>query len=296
MPSQEFEKVIKMLRSYPPSIDTTIEEHRELLEFAASLYPVAEDISCKPQKAGSVPAEWIVAPDAADDLAVLYLHGGGYVSGSINTHRELAARISRAAKARALIIEYRLAPEHPFPAALEDSMASYRWLVTEGFDPARIVIAGDSAGGGLVISTLIALRDEGEALPAASVCLSPWVDLEELGESMITKAEVDPIILREILIADAKAYLGNADPHTPLAAPLYADLTGLPPMLIQVGTSEVLFDDSTRLAERARDAGVDVILEPWEEMIHIWQFFASILPEGQEAIGRIGKFIRQHTL
>lgn len=178
--------------------------------------------------------------------------------GSINTHREMVSHISRAAEARVFIIDYRLAPEHPFPAAVEDSTAAFRWLLKEGFDPAKIVIAGDSAGGGLNIATLVALRDEGDLLPAASVCLSPWVDLEGLSQSMTTKAEVDPMVQRESLIKIGKAYLGNADARTPLAAPLYADLTGLPPMLIQVGTSETLLDDATRLAERAEEAGVNV--------------------------------------
>ena len=193
------------------------------------------------------------------------------------------------------MIEYRLAPEHPFPAAVEDAVAAYRWLVGEGLDPAQIVIAGDSAGGGLTVATLVALRDEGDLLPAAAVCFSPWVDLEGIGQSMSAKAEADPLVQRDGIIEMARAYLGGADTRVPLAAPLYADLTGLPPVLIQVGTSETLLDDSTRLAERSRKAGVDVTFEPWEDMIHVWQYFASILPEGQEAINRIGSFVKQHT-
>jgi monoterpene epsilon-lactone hydrolase len=196
---------------------------------------------------------------------------------------------------RALLIEYRLAPEHPFPAAVEDSVAAYRWLLKEGFDPARIAVAGDSAGGGLTVATMVKLRDENEPLPAAAVCLSPWVDMEGIGESMKTRAEVDPIVERGPLLEMAEAYLGGADPRTPLAAPLYADLKGLPPMLIQVGTAEVLLDDSTRLAEEAKKAGVDVTLEPWEDMIHIWQFFASMVPEGRDAVDRIASFIHKHT-
>jgi monoterpene epsilon-lactone hydrolase len=246
-------------------------------------------------EAGGVPAEWIATPEALHERGIYYLHGGGYTLGSINTHREMISRLSRAARARALAIDYRLAPEHPFPAAVEDSTAAYRWLLAIGVDPARLVIAGDSAGGGLTVATLVALRDAGDPLPAAAVCLSPWVDLEGLGESMTTRAEVDPMVQREELLQHVKAYLGDAHPRTPLAAPLYADLRGLPPLLIQVGTAETLLDDSTRLAERAKAAGVDVVLEPWDDMIHVWQFCAAILPEGQQAIDRIGEFIRKHT-
>jgi acetyl esterase/lipase len=226
---------------------------------------------------------------------IYYLHGGGYTMGSISTHRELISRLSRAARARAFAIDYRLAPEDPFPAAVEDSTSAYRWLISSGVDPARLAIAGDSAGGGLTLATLVALRDKGDPLPAAAVCLSPWVDLEGLGESMTARDEVDPMVHRDSLLVAAKAYLGHADPHTPLAAPLYADLRGLPPLLIQVGTAETLFDDATRLAERARAAGVEVVVEPWDEMFHVWQFCASLLPEGQQAIDRIGEFVRKHT-
>ncbi len=214
--------------------------------------------------------------------------------GSISTHREMAGRLSRAAAARVLLIGYRLAPENPFPAAVEDSVTGYRWLISTGVDPGKVVIAGESAGGGLTVATLVALRDAGDPLPAAAIPVSPWVDMEALGESMTTKAEVDPMATKEGIAEMAKAYLGGADPRTPLAAPIYADLKGLPPLLIQVGTSEVLLDDANRLAERAKSAGVDVILEPWEDMIHMWHFF-PMLPEGQQANERIGEFVRKHT-
>jgi acetyl esterase/lipase len=237
-----------------------------------------------------VPAEWIVAPGAAEDRYVLYLHGGGYVMGSINTHREMVSRISRAAGVRALALDYRLAPESPFPAAVDDATGAYRWLLAQGAKP-----AGDSAGGGLTLATLVAIRDAKLPVPAAGVCLSPWADMEGVGASMTSKAKEDPIVQKEMLLGMAKLYLGGADPKTPLAAPLHADLRGLPPLLIQVGSAETLLDDSTRVAERAKAAGVKVDLEVWSEMIHVWQLFAPILPEGQEAIAKIGKFIREHT-
>lgn len=245
-----------------------------------------------PVNAGGVSAEWICAPGTRDDRAMLYLHGGCYGSGSVETHRELITRLSLAASTRVLGLNYRLAPEHPFPAAIEDAAAAYRWLLDTGLDPAGIAIAGDSAGGGLALATTITSRDAGLPLPGAVVCLSPWVDLALTCASMETMAGADPIVSREMLHGWANLYLGDYAARTPLASPLYADLRGLPPLLIQVGSAEVLLDDATRLAERASTAGVNATLEVWPEMIHVWHTFASILPEGREAIARIGEFVR----
>ena len=295
MASNELQMIIDTLRSTPKMPDLSIEEQRAQMEVGLTQFQLPTDVRCDPVDAGGVPAEWITTPGVVAERVIYYLHGGGYVLGSINTHREMVSRLSRAASARVLILDYRLAPENPFPAAVDDSTAAYRWLLSVGVDPARLVIAGDSAGGGLTVATLVSLRDAGESLPRAEICLSPWVDLECVGECMVTKAERDPVLTRDISLMLAKAYLGDTDPRTPLASPLYADLTGLPPLLIQVGTAEVLFDDATRLADRARAAGVDVILEPWDDMIHVWHVFAAILPEGQQAIDRIGEFIRQHV-
>ena len=295
MASDELQMIINIFRSQPRMVDLSIEEQRAQMEVGLTQFQLPTDVSCDPVDAGGVPAEWIATPGVVAERVICYLHGGGYVLGSINTHREMVSRLSRAAGARVLILDYRLAPENPFPAAVDDSLAAYRWLLSVGVDPARLVIAGESAGGGLTVATLVALRDAGESLPRAGICLSPWVDLECLGESMVTKAEIDPVATRDGTLMLAKAYLGNTDPRTPLASPLYADLTGLPPLLIQVGTAECLFDDAARLADRARAAGVDVILEPWDDMIHMWHMFAAMLPEGQQAIDRIGEFIRQRT-
>jgi len=295
MASEELEMIVEALRSRPARVDLSIEERRAEMETMTSQFQLAEDVRCEPVDAGGVPAEWITTPGAVEERVIYYLHGGGYVIGSIKTHREMMSRLSRAAGARVLIIDYRLAPENPFPAAVADSTVAYRWLLSAGVDPGRVVIAGESAGGGLAVATMVALRDAGVTLPVAGVCLSPWVDMEGIGESMTTKAEVDPMVMKEGIIELAQLYLGDADPRTPLAAPIYADLTGLPPLLIQVGTSEVLFDDAKRLAERARSAGVDVVLEPWEDMIHMWHAFAAVLPEGRQAIDRIGEFVRKHT-
>jgi len=295
MASKELQMIIDAFRSGPNMADLGIEEQRAWMEVGFTQFQLPTDVHCDPVDAGGVPAEWITTPGVVAERVICYLHGGGYVLGSINTHREMVSRLSRAASARVLILDYRLAPEHPFPAAVDDSIAAYRWLLSSGVDPARLVIAGESAGGGLTVATLVALRDAGEPLPRAGICLSPWVDLECLGESMVTKAEIDPVGTRDHILMLAKAYLGDSDPRTPLASPLYGDLTGLPPLLIQVGTAEILFDDATRLADRARAAGVDVTLEPWDDMIHMWHFYAAILPEGQQALDRIGEFIRQHA-
>jgi epsilon-lactone hydrolase len=191
------------------------------------------------------------------------------------------------------LLDYRLAPEHPCPAALEDAVAGYRWLLERGVRPEQIVIGGDSSGGGLALATLVRLREQGVALPAAGVLLSPWVDLTIAGPSIQTRAAIDPLVSPESLRLAAGYYLGGADPRMTLASPLYADLRGLPPLLIQAGDHEVLLSDATRLAEQARAAGVDVTLDVWDEMWHVWQAWAEILPEGQQAIERIGAFIRR---
>lgn len=295
MASKELQMIIDAFRARPNMADLSVEEQRAQMEINLTQFQLPTDVRCEPVDAGGIPAEWITTPAAEAERVICYLHGGGYVIGSISTHRELASRLSRAASARVLILDYRLAPENLFPAAVEDSTAAYRWLLSVGVDPARLAIAGESAGGGLTIATLVALRDAGESLPAAGICLSPWVDLECLGESIVTKAEIDPVVNKAHILMMSKAYLGDTDPRTPLASPLYADLRGLPPLLIQVGTAECLFDDAMRLADNARAAGVDVTLEPWEDMIHMWHMFATILPEGQQAIDRIGEFIRQRT-
>jgi monoterpene epsilon-lactone hydrolase len=272
------------------------QELRASMAAAFSAFPSAGEVKCEPVNAGGVKAEWITATNAAPDRVIMYLHGGGYVMGSIDTHRELVARLSKAAQARGLALDYRLAPENPFPAAVDDSIAAYRWLLVQGYKPGRIVIAGDSAGGGLTVSTLIAVRDIGAPAPAAGVCISPWVDLEAEGESMTSRAARDPLVSREMILNIAKMYVGETgNLREPLAAPINASLSDLPPLFIQVGDAETLLDDSTRLADRAKQAGVDVTLQIWDEMPHVWHLAAPVLPEGQEAIDKIGEFVRERT-
>lgn len=249
----------------------------------------------EPVSAGGVPAAWIVAPGADRRRAVIYLHGGGYRVGSIVSHRGLMARISAASGAAVLGVEYRLAPEHLFPAPLADALASYERALSLVEDPGGLALAGDSAGGGLALSLLVALRDAGRPLPSAAFLISPWTDLAATGESYVTRADSDPIHQRPMILAAARGYLGpDADPLDPRASPLYAELAGLPPLLIQVGDRETGLDDSTRLAERARAAGVPVELEVCDGMIHVFQLFAEELPEARRAIAQAGAFLRLH--
>jgi monoterpene epsilon-lactone hydrolase len=295
MPNQALEAIIQMLKSRPLHDTGDVEQARAVMNGIPNFFPTPPDVERQPADVAGIRGEWVSAPGADPGRTILYLHGGGYTIGSIESHREMVSRIARASQARALLVDYRLAPENPFPAAVQDATAAYRWLLAEGVDPARTVIAGDSAGGGLTAATLVALRDAGDPLPAAGVCVSPWTDMEASGESMTTNADKDHMISRELSLQGAASYVGEADRRDPLASPIHADLTGLPPLLIQVGGDEVLLDDSTRLAAKAEADGVDVTLEVWPEMPHVWHFFAIMLPEGRQAIDAIGEFVRART-
>lgn len=272
--------------------ELTTAELRAQYDGLGAIFPTPADIIQEKVNAGGVPAEWLRPPGAGSDRAILYVHGGGYVIGSTASHRHLVAALAAAAGAQALSLDYRLAPEHPFPAAVDDALAGYRFLLDRGFAPGKIAVAGDSAGGGLTVATLLAARGAGLPQPACGFCISPWVDLEGLGDSMTGKADVDPMVQKAGLADMAGAYLGAAPARTPLAAPLWADLAGLAPLLIHVGSAETLLDDATRLAARAAAADVDVRLESWPGMIHVWHFFHPMLTEGREAIAVAGDFIR----
>ena len=281
------------LAKIPPA--NTVAERRAQYDRAARTFPIPGDVSVKPVRVPAIEAEWIEPSAARDGAFVLYLHGGGYVIGSPKSHRHLAASIAVAARTSVLLPDYRLAPEHPFPAALEDAVAAYRWLLDRGTAPGHIIIAGDSAGGGLTVATLLALREREVPLPAAGVCISPWVDLTGSGPSYAAKAASDPIVTRDGVMEMARAYLGATDPRTPLASPLFADLTGLPPLYILVGTEEVLLDDAVSLAERAKAAEVEATLEIWPDMVHVWPWFFPMLGEGRTAIEGIGAFVQMRT-
>ncbi|HEV2300459.1 MAG TPA: alpha/beta hydrolase [Stellaceae bacterium] len=240
---------------------------------------------------GGVRAERVAPPCVHGDRHILFLHGGGYVSGSARLYRNLTWRFAAAAGAPLYFLDYRLAPEHPFPAAVEDALAGYRGLLAAGADPRRIVLLGDSAGGGLVFSLLLRLRDGGVPLPGAAVALSPWTDLALTGDSLRRNAEADPMIDAAAVPRLAELYLAGAEPRTPYASPLYGDLARLPPSLIQVGGDEILLDDSLRMADRLRAAGSLVTLEIWPRMPHVWHAFAPFVPESRRAIRRVGEFL-----
>jgi acetyl esterase/lipase len=247
------------------------------------------------EQAGALKGEWIepVAPDhPACTRCILYLHGGGYFAMSPRTHRSLTSRLAAASDARLFAINYRLAPEHPFPAALEDALAAWHALIGTGLSASRIVVAGDSAGGGLTLALLVALRDAGERAPAAGVMLSPWTDLAATGRSIVDNDKLDPLFFGAWIARAARHYLADTPATNPLASPVYADLTGLPPLLIQVGDTEVLLDDSRRVAENAKRCGVETILQIWPDVPHGWQILAPILPEGRAALRDAGAFIR----
>ena len=291
MASPQYEKLVGILweRRRPPG-DHAVEELRKGMEVVA--LPPGDDVSITGLDVAGLPGEWVVAEGARADRAVLYLHGGGYVMGSFVTHRKLAGDISRAAQARVLLVDYRLAPEDPCPAGVDDAADAYRWLLAELGDPGVLAIAGDSAGGGLTVATLLALRDAGVALPAAAVCISPWVDCALDAASIEERADRDPIVSGPDLRRFRDWYVGSASPWPVLASPGRADLTGLPPLLIHVGEAEVLLDDARLLSERAGAAGVDVALEVWPDMVHVWHVFAGRVPESTAAVERVGAFLR----
>jgi monoterpene epsilon-lactone hydrolase len=295
MASPQLETITQMLREQRArEEDLDFAAARAVMDGTAAFFQTPDDVSREAVDCDGVGGEWIDAPGVDPETVVYYLHGGGYTIGSITSHRLLISRISRATGARALAVNYRLAPENPYPAGLEDALAGYRWLIATGIEPSRITIGGDSAGGGLTLATLLALRDAGDPLPAAAILISPWTDLTSSGESIESRAELDPMIDPSQAHRAVEAYIGSRDASDPLVSPVFADLSRLPPMLIQVGDHEVLLDDSTRLEANARAAGVDATLEVWDEMFHVWHFFASMLPEAQQAIDRIGAFVRQH--
>jgi epsilon-lactone hydrolase len=296
MPSQAMADLIGALRDRQKASASqtppTLEERRAAFAPGGRLHPMPDDVLVREVTAGGVPAHWLAALGADAGRVLLFLHGGGYEFGSLRSDGELAARLGRVSGMRVLFPEYRLAPEHPFPAAIDDVQAAWHWLRTDQNLRARsIAVAGDSAGGGLTVALLVATRDAGEALPAAAALMSPTVDLTSSGASMTERADQDPISTPAMLRQFAADYLAGADPETALASPLFASLAGLPPLLIQVGTADLLLSDSERLATAAAEAGVDVTLEIAEDLPHVYQIMHGT-PEAAEASERIGKFLR----
>jgi len=276
----------------------TIDQVRKGMEVAARMALLPAKTMVEQTSYGGVSAEWVYAKNVNEENVVLFLHGGGYNTGSPSTHRELAAHISKASNAKVLLPDYRLAPENPFPAALEDAITSYRWLLESGYSSGKIAIAGDSAGGGLTLVTCISIRDSSGPIPSSLACISPWTDLEMTGESIKTHKNIDPMvnlastqIMASIQIM-ALNYIGSNDPRSPLISPVYADLQDFPPMIIQVGSDEILLDDSRRMTERAKQAGADLTINIYEGMWHVFHILYRLIPEAKHAVHELGSFIK----
>jgi monoterpene epsilon-lactone hydrolase len=268
-------------------------ERRARIEEVGTVWPVADDIRLEPVDLGGVPGEWSLAPGSDAARVLMFFHGGGYCSGSIASHRRMVTEAGRAARMRALAVAYRLAPEHPYPAAHDDAMKAWRFLRAQGIAAERIAVGGDSAGGNLTITLINRLRAAGQAQPACAWLASPWTDLTMSGQSLATKDAVDPLIHRSYLEELASAYAGAADGRgDPLISPLFANLQGFPPTLIQVGSAETLIDDAVRFAAAAGAADVNVTLEIWPHMIHAWPMWNAKLADGRKALEHAGKFLR----
>lgn len=292
--SAAYQRLVKgLFRNNYPAVDAP-GPYRQALRDTARLFTIPKDVAIRPDTIAGVSAEWIEPVNARDDALLLYLHGGGYYMGSIETYRHYVARFAQIAGLRTVHIDYRLAPEHPFPAAIEDTTAVFNALNTHAIPGNRIVIAGDSAGGGLTLATLLALRDAGDALPRAAAVIAPWTDLTNSGGSLETHRDRDPVLGRMQTKSHAAWYAGDTPLDHPLVSPLFADHAGLPPTLIHIGTEDILLDDATRFADRAKAQGAPVDIEIWDGMVHVWHYYAEWIPEGRDAIRRIGEFFAGH--
>jgi acetyl esterase/lipase len=294
MASEQANAIRERIRQLAGSIEPNMElvEFRAIYGDFAALTAEPDGISWTEVEAGGVPAIWAEPEGGSRDRVVQYVHGGGYVIGAAEYYRKFTGHLAKAIGCRVLNVDYRLAPEHPHPAAVEDSTAVYRWLLEQGIASGHIAIAGDSAGGGLTVATLLSIRAAGLPMPAAAMPLSPWVDMEGTGESMTTRADRDVLVSRDMLKGMVDAFLQGQDARDPLAAPLHADLNDLCPLYIQVGDDETLLDDSVRLADRARQAGVECRLDVFPEMQHVFQMAAGNMPEADEAIRRLAEWVQ----
>lgn len=282
-------------RSTPFDPNASIEELREhISQFWGGFGPAPKGIDVQPVLISSIRGEWVVPEGATGRRVILYFHGGGFIAGSPESHRPFVARLAHAASARALVPQYRLAPEFPYPAALRDAADAYRWLLTQGIMPNNIIFAGDGSGGGLALATLLALRNAGLPLPAAGVCFSPWSDMTLSGWSMIKNAKTDDALSWELLAVCARHYLKGASPAEPFASPVYGDFRGLPPLMIHAGSLEVLKDDASRLGERAASANVNINVEVYEGMPHLFQGLGD-LNESKVSLTRAAAFIKSRT-
>ncbi|MBX9846072.1 MAG: alpha/beta hydrolase [Xanthobacteraceae bacterium] len=289
--SHEIDAIRALLTSKPRPVGWA--ERRARIDEVGSVWPVADDIRLEAVDLGGVPGEVSAAPGSDASRVLLFFHGGGYCSGSIVSHRRMVTEAGRAARMRTLAVGYRLAPEHPFPAAHEDALKAWRYLRGQGIAAEHIAVGGDSAGGNLTIGLINRLRAAGEAGPACAWLASPWTDLTMSGASLATKDAVDPLIHKPYLEELAAAYAGTADRRDPLISPLFADLRGFPPVLVQVGSAETLLDDAARFAKAAGAADVAVTLEVWPHMIHAWPMWNAKLADGRKALERAGEFMRR---
>ncbi len=292
METDEIAAVRAMLAAEPRPVGWAARRAR--LDAVGSAYGVADDIAFSPCLLAGLAGEWSLAPGSDPAKVLLFFHGGGYCSGSLESHRGMVSEVGRAAGVRTLAIAYRLAPEQPFPAALDDALAAYGFLLEQGVPAASVAFGGDSAGGGIALSTLVSLRDARRPLPGAAWLASPWVDLTMSGASMDGKETADPLIHRAYLDELAAAYLAGQSATEPRASPLFADLGGLPPVLVQVGSDETLLDDAVRIAGRLGAAEVAATLEVWPHMIHAWHLWAARLEAGRRAVQSAGRFIAGH--
>src|SRR5438876_1262571 len=293
MAQSEIEAVRALLSSKPRPVGWL--ERRKRLEDVGSVWPVADDVKLEAVDVSGLQGEWSIVPGSEHSRVLMFFHGGGYCSGSIVSHRRMVTEAGRAGGMRTLAVAYRLAPEHPFPAAYDDALTAWRFLRNEGIPPARIAVGGDSAGAGLAVALIGQLRDAHEERPGCAWLVSPWTDLTMCGSTFATKDGVDPLIHKEYLHERANAYLPiGVDRKDPRVSPLYADLTGFPPLLIQVGSAETLLDDATRLANVAGAADAAVTLEIWPQMIHAWPLWNEHLEAGRRALANAGAFIRAH--
>ncbi len=288
------DKLMDVLRERGMPEGLSLTERRARLEEIGDRFPAPATAAIEVVEIAGRPAEWVSDATADEGRVMLYVHGGGYVQGSPHSHRNMVYEIARAMGGRVLNLDYRLAPEHPFPAAVDDMVAAWKALLAGGLDPTKAAFGGDSAGGGLVLAALMTARDQGLPLPACACCISPWTDLVGTGQTMATKADVDPMVNRAALDFFADLYANGHDKTDPLISPLHGDLKGLPPLLVQVGTAETLLDDSRRLAARARHARVAVDYAEWEGMPHIWHIFCPLLQKSRDAIQELGAFVKRH--
>jgi acetyl esterase/lipase len=288
--SRVFKEITKIISAHMNAI-SSIPKLRSFMEMGRMkpFLPVGTTFS--PDKVNGVAVEWLTPSKVSTDTVILYLHGGGWTLGWKNNHRTLVAFICQAASSHAIAVDYRLAPEHPYPAALEDCLSVYRWLINNSTRPDQIVIVGDSAGANLALTTIMSLRDSNDLLPAAVVCISPMTDLTGSGETFYSQK--DALLTPRFALTMASLYYGDHDPQSPLISPLFGDLSGFPRLLIQVGEDEILLSDSIRLADKATMAGVNMKLTVWPGMWHVWHTFVPFLPEAKQAVEQIGKFIRE---